>query len=166
MISVSFHEKASVCQARRRGGATAGVVISADVSTSSALLPFALWSTAQCRVQEGVCLESEGALQSLWRSQFEPGSEDTSQSPDLGTSSKRSIRSPLVAFSLADAFAFRLFVRDQFCYAATARSALNSGTYVSPVIQRWCIRTASLRATATTARFFAFLPPRSAMAKP
>jgi hypothetical protein len=35
-----------------------------------------------------------------------------------------------------------------------------------PVTQRRCKRTASLRATATIARFFAFLPPRSAIRAP
>ena len=41
-----------------------------------------------------------------------------------------------------------------------------SGSYTSPVIQSRCRSTASFRATAATARFFAFFPPRVHKANP
>jgi hypothetical protein len=40
------------------------------------------------------------------------------------------------------------------------------GSYASPLIQSLCNKTASFRATATTALFFAFFPPRSASFSP
>ena len=46
---------------------------------------------------------------------------------------------------------------------ASLHRALCSGSYTSPLTQRWCSTTESLRATATTARFLAFLPPREAI---
>src|SRR5258707_15876951 len=39
--------------------------------------------------------------------------------------------------------------------------AWRNGSYTSPLTHRRCSNTASFRATATTARFLAFLPPRS-----
>ncbi len=51
-------------------------------------------------------------------------------------------------------------------YAAAATWRLRSGSYTSPEIHNRCSSTASLRATATTARFFAFFPPRSQMRSP
>jgi AraC-like DNA-binding protein len=50
--------------------------------------------------------------------------------------------------------------------AATAGAILadmpwRSGSYTSPLTQRQCSKTASFRATATAALFFAFFPPRS-----
>jgi hypothetical protein len=50
--------------------------------------------------------------------------------------------------------------------AGSVRRVLCSGSYTSPVIHRWCSSTASFRATATTARFLAFFPPRAARASP
>ncbi len=44
--------------------------------------------------------------------------------------------------------------------------ALRKGSYTSALIQRWWSNTASLRATATTARFLALPPPRSAILSP
>src|SRR5580658_6416158 len=41
-----------------------------------------------------------------------------------------------------------------------------NGSYTSPVTHNRCSNTASFRATATTARFFAFLPPRAASFSP
>lgn len=49
---------------------------------------------------------------------------------------------------------------------ASVHRALCSGSYASPLTQRWCSTTESLRATATTARFLAFLPPREAILWP
>jgi hypothetical protein len=51
-------------------------------------------------------------------------------------------------------------------YAAAAGAiatamALRSGSYTSPLTHMQCSQTASFRATATAARFFAFFPPRS-----
>jgi len=48
-----FHEKAIVCQCRRRGG---GSFVVAIITKNSTLLPFALVS-AKGRVHEGVRLE-------------------------------------------------------------------------------------------------------------
>ena len=39
--------------------------------------------------------------------------------------------------------------------------AWRSGSYTSPLTHSRCSKTASFRATATAARFFAFFPPRS-----
>jgi len=39
---------------------------------------------------------------------------------------------------------------------------LRNGSYTSPLTHNRCSSTASLRATATTARFLAFFPPRAA----
>ena len=41
-----------------------------------------------------------------------------------------------------------------------------SGSYTSPLTQRQCSKTASFRATATAALFFAFFPPRSQSRSP
>jgi len=41
-----------------------------------------------------------------------------------------------------------------------------TGTYASPLTHRRCSSTASLRATATTARFLAFFPPRAITRRP
>jgi hypothetical protein len=49
---------------------------------------------------------------------------------------------------------------------ASDKRALCKGSYTSPVIQSLCKSTESLRATATTARFLAFLPPRPAIFSP
>ncbi len=53
-------------------------------------------------------------------------------------------------------------------YAATAlvRLASRSGSYTSPVTHSLCINTADFLATATMARFFAFLPPRTIRLRP
>jgi hypothetical protein len=53
-------------------------------------------------------------------------------------------------------------------YAAANRRLrlLCSGSYASQLIHRWCSKVASLRATATMARFLPFLPPRSASFSP
>src|SRR6266853_6377582 len=55
--------------------------------------------------------------------------------------------------------------------AATAGSIVadmpwRSGSYTSPLTQRQCSKTASFRATATAALFFAFFPPRSQRRSP
>ena len=65
--------------------------------------------------------------------------------------------------SLNRSLAFDVFA---FFYAAAAGAVVaampwRSGSYTSPLTQRQCSRTASFRATATAARFFAFFPPRS-----
>ena len=52
----------------------------------------------------------------------------------------------------------------QLACASTRRC--RSGSYTSPLIQRTCNSTASFRATAITARFLAFLPPRVAIRSP
>jgi len=44
--------------------------------------------------------------------------------------------------------------------------AWRNGSYTSPLTQRQCSNTASFRATATTARFLAFFPPRSLSRSP
>ena len=56
-------------------------------------------------------------------------------------------------------------------YAAVAVTVGNdtrwcNGSYTSPVTQSRCSKTASFRATATAARFFAFFPPRSQSRNP
>ena len=54
-------------------------------------------------------------------------------------------------------------------YAAAAtvvRLRLCNGSYTSPLTHRWCSNTASFLAVATIARFFPFLPPRSASFSP
>src|SRR5271157_2701317 len=53
-------------------------------------------------------------------------------------------------------------------YAATklVRFVLRNGSYTSPLTHSLCSRTASLRAVAMMARFFPFLPPRSANFSP
>ena len=51
-------------------------------------------------------------------------------------------------------------------YAAIACLLFRSGSYTSPVTHSRCNSTASFRATATTARFLAFLPPRPQMRSP
>ncbi len=50
--------------------------------------------------------------------------------------------------------------------AIGADIALCSGSYSSPLTQRQCSQTASFRATATAALFFAFFPPRSQSRSP
>src|SRR6266436_2732026 len=47
------------------------------------------------------------------------------------------------------------------CSWVTFVRAWCNGSYTSPLTHRRCSNTASFRATATTARFFAFFPPRS-----
>jgi hypothetical protein len=49
--------------------------------------------------------------------------------------------------------------------AHSSEDGRGDGSYTSPLTQRLCIKTASFRAT-TTARFFAFLPPRAIKAWP
>jgi hypothetical protein len=59
-------------------------------------------------------------------------------------------------------------VRIETLYA-TARIAfwlLRNGSYTSPLTHNRCSSTANFRATATTARFLAFFPPRSASFSP
>jgi hypothetical protein len=59
-------------------------------------------------------------------------------------------------------------VRIETLYA-TARIAfwlLRNGSYTSPLTHNRCSNTANFRATATTARFLAFFPPRSASFSP
>jgi hypothetical protein len=51
-------------------------------------------------------------------------------------------------------------------YVAVSGMVLRSGSYTSPVTQSRCIRTASFRATAMTAFFFAVLPPRPMSRRP
>ncbi len=54
-----------------------------------------------------------------------------------------------------------MIVSLRFFYAATAVVLLlRSGSYTAWVHHSRCMSTASFRATATTARFLAFLPPR------
>src|SRR5499425_2147111 len=50
--------------------------------------------------------------------------------------------------------------------AIVAEIPWRSGSYTSPLTQRQCSKTASFRATATAARFFAFFPPRSQSRSP
>src|ERR1035437_5126520 len=55
-----------------------------------------------------------------------------------------------------------IFNLSEDCYAARVSLAwLRSGSYTFPVTHSRCNSTASFLATATTALFFAFLPPRS-----
>ena len=50
--------------------------------------------------------------------------------------------------------------------AIVADMPWRSGSYTSPLTQRQCSKTASFRATATAALFFAFFPPRSQSRSP
>src|ERR1700680_3558801 len=50
--------------------------------------------------------------------------------------------------------------------AIVADMPWRSGSYTSPLTHRQCSKTASFRATATTARFFALFPPRSQSRNP
>src|SRR6202043_3910020 len=64
--------------------------------------------------------------------------------------------------------AVELSVRIETHYA-TARIAfwlLRNGSYTSPLTHNRCSSTANFRATATTARFLAFFPPRSESFRP
>jgi|HubBroStandDraft_3_1064219.scaffolds.fasta_scaffold101814_2 hypothetical protein len=51
-------------------------------------------------------------------------------------------------------------------YAAIDCLLFRSGSYTSPVIHKRCNSTANFRATAITARFLAFFPPRAQMRCP
>src|SRR5215204_3634799 len=77
------------------------------------------------------------------------GSATTSQSPELGD-----------------------LLQNRFPYAAARWAAaclallLRSGSYTSPLTHKRCSKIPNFRATATIARFFAFLPPRWASFNP
>jgi len=62
----------------------------------------------------------------------------------------------------------RAFQNSTSVQAPTALPSLGTckGWYTSPVTHSLCRSTASFRATATSARFFAFFPPRSASSNP
>src|SRR5215472_10422597 len=92
-----------------------------------------------------------------FHSRVERGPRRLTQSPELGFG--------LLSFSSWNVFDFGF----AFSYAVAAtviRLLLCNGTYTSPLTQRCCSNTASFLAVATMARFFAFLPPRSASFSP
>ena len=118
-----------------------------------ALLPFALFYGAVCsgaswcpQFHNGCCYLDAELNRFLAVSARSAGFP---QSPELGDC-KRSNHSVYAA-----AFLLR-----------SAILALRNGSYTSPVTHNRCSNTASFRATATIARFLAFLPPRSASLRP
>jgi hypothetical protein len=160
-----FHEKARVCQCRRRGGG----------------LRFAFWSWGELHVElvlasirtligdvDAACMRGsvssgKGAAISMSIS-FRTDRRDLRSHPTSG--SRREVLVLLLCcWVLFSSGLYRLVVWGGQA-ATDSAEALNNGTYTAPVIHSRCITTASLRATAMTARFFAFFPPRLAMAKP
>lgn len=85
-----------------------------------------------------------------------PASRRCAQSPHPGISREGTRRFPVPPLVSVSSLAG---------YAAAVLITRN-GSYRSPLIQIRCSTTASFRATATIARFFAFFPPRSASRRP
>src|SRR6516165_3544275 len=68
------------------------------------------------------------------------------------------VRAPFLPSAMTPS---RISAAARRCYAAAATFLLlRKGSYTSPLTHSRCSNTASFRATAITARFLAFLPPR------
>ena len=154
-MSGPFHEKDYLCQVRLGGRC--------PMPTPSATLPYALSVSLSSLGSVQVGFRPVRALQSWYRPR---GPMGPSQSPGLGGR----VELDPSSLSVRDLLWFDLlhFARSPLAapplYAAA--SPLRSGSYTSALSHRACSSTDSLRATATTARFFAFFRPRAASASP
>jgi hypothetical protein len=127
-------------------------------------LPFALSLSPRARCQMG-SLVLGGALLSRRRPRRDQDAERSQPHID-GCAPLRARRWLRFSRSFNPASFLSPFPFLWTAYAATATWLLRSGSYTSPDIHSRCSSTASFRATATTARFFAFFPPRSQIRRP
>jgi hypothetical protein len=127
-------------------------------------LPFALCLSPWARCQMG-SLVLGGALLSQRRPQCDQGAERSQPHIDgCAPLRARQLLRFSRSFHPASFPSPSPFLRT--AYAAAATLLLRSGSYTSPDIHSRCSSTASFRATATTARFFPFFPPRSQIRSP
>ena len=152
-----FHEKAAPCQECFALSMSSSLFFPFSQAASVATLPSAHSCVSGFRSVQVGCSRfiRRCYLISVLRSLFtrEVGPRHLSQSPKLGG------RAQLFG---ANSFSARFF----YAAAFIAFWLLRNGSYTSPLTHNRCSSTASFRATATTARFLAFFPPRAESFRP